>query len=95
MIHGSDNYVFRLYHEVAVHLMEMLDGANRNYRSDSHLSLVLASPECLLIPDDLAMTIQQAEIAKNIDEIKAQAVELHKRFSIFIDKFNDIVSNMN
>ena len=36
------------------------------------------------------MTIQQAEIAKNLDEIQAQAVELHKRFSIFIDKFNDI-----
>ena len=36
------------------------------------------------------MTIQQAEIAKNIDEIQAQAVELHKRFLIFIDKFNDI-----
>ena len=36
------------------------------------------------------MTIQQAEIAKNIDEIQAQAVELHRRFSIFIDKFNDI-----
>jgi len=42
----------------------------------------------------LAMTIQQAEIAKNIDEIQAQAVELHKRFSTFIDKFNDIGSNL-
>ena len=40
------------------------------------------------------MTIQQAEIAKNIDEIQAQAVELHKRFSIFIDKFNDIGNNL-
>ena len=43
----------------------------------------------LMIAVDLAMTIQQAEIAKNIDEIQAQAVELHKRFSIFIDKLND------
>ena len=43
-----------------------------------------------MIPVDFTMTIQQAEIAKNIDEIQAQAVELHKRFSIFIDKFNDI-----
>ena len=41
------------------------------------------------------MTIQQAEIAKNIDEIQAQAVELHKRFSNFIDKFNDIGSQLN
>ena len=40
------------------------------------------------------MTIQQAEIAKNIDEIQAQAVELHKRFSIFIDNFNDIGNNL-
>ena len=36
------------------------------------------------------MTIQQAEIARNIEEIQAQAVELHKCFSLFIDKFNDI-----
>ena len=48
----------------------------------------------LMIAVDLAMTIQQAEIAKNIDEIQAQAVELHKRFSIFIDKFNDIGNNL-
>ena len=40
------------------------------------------------------MMIQQAEIAKNIDEIQAQAVELHKRFSIFIDKFNDISTQL-
>lgn len=36
------------------------------------------------------MTIQQAEIAKNIDEIQSNAVELHKRFTVFINKFNDI-----
>ena len=40
------------------------------------------------------MSIQQAEISKNIDEIQAQAVELHKRFSILIDKFNDIGNNL-
>ena len=40
------------------------------------------------------MSIQQADIAKNFDEIQAQAVELHKRFSIFIDKFNDIGNNI-
>ena len=46
--------------------------------------------ERFMIPGDFTMAIQQAEIAKNIDEIQAQAVELHKRFSTFIDKFNDI-----
>ena len=64
----------------------MLDGANRHNRSDSHLSLVLVSPDSRR----LAMTIQQAEIAKNIDEIQINAVELHKRFTVFTDKFNDI-----
>ena len=42
------------------------------------------------IPANFTLPIHQAEIAKNIDEIQAQAVELHKRFSTFIDKFNDI-----
>ena len=41
------------------------------------------------------MSIHQAEIAKNIEEIQAQAVELHKRFAVFIDKFNDIGSQLN
>ena len=43
-----------------------------------------------MIPVDFTMPIYQAEIAKNIDEIQAQVVELHKRYSTFIDKFNDI-----
>jgi len=74
-----------------MNLPGMLDGANRNNRSYSHLSSVLVSPDSRR----MAMTIQQAEIAKNIDEIQAQAVELHKRFSIFIDKFNDIGSQLS
>ena len=58
-------------------------------------NIILTFPTSLLaILKGLAMTIQQAEIAKNIDEIQAQAVELHKRFSIFIDKFNDVGSNL-
>ena len=58
-------------------------------------NIILTFPTSLLaILKGLAMTIQQAEIAKNIDEIQAQAVELHKRFSTFIDKFNDIGSNL-
>lgn len=36
------------------------------------------------------MSIQQAEFDKNIDEIQSNAVELHNRFTVFIDKFNDI-----
>ncbi|MBL6801207.1 MAG: DNA recombination protein RmuC [Synechococcus sp. BS307-5m-G37] len=58
-------------------------------------NIILTFPTSLLaIFKGLAMTIQQAEIAKNIDEIQAQAVELHKRFSTFIDKFNDIGNNL-
>ncbi len=58
-------------------------------------NIILTFPTSLLaILKGLAMTIQQAEIAKNIDEIQAQAVELHKRFSTFIDKFNDIGNNI-
>jgi len=59
-------------------------------------NIILTFPTSLLaILKGLAMTIQQAEIAKNIDEIQAQALELHKRFSIFIDKFNDIGRDIN
>ena len=91
MVHGSDNWVFRQCDGLTMNLLGMLDGANRHNRSDSHLSLVLVSPDSRR----LAMTIQQEKIAKNIDEIQAQAVELHKRFSIFIDKFNDIGRDIN
>ena len=41
------------------------------------------------------MTIHQTEIAKSIDEIQGNRVELYKRFTVFIDKFNDICSNLN
>ncbi len=41
------------------------------------------------------MTIQQAEIGKNIEEIQTNAVELNKRFLIFIDKFNSIGENLS
>ena len=36
------------------------------------------------------MTIQQAEIGKNIEEVQSNAMELHQRFLIFIDRFNRI-----
>ena len=58
-------------------------------------NIILTFPTSLLaILKGLAMTIQQAEIAKNIDEIQAQAVEPHKCFSTFIDMFNDIGLNL-
>ena len=47
-----------------------------------------------MIPVGFPMTPQQSEIATNIDEIQAQAVELRKHFSIFIDKFNVIGNNL-
>ena len=47
-------------------------------------NIILTFPTSLLaILKGLAMTIQQEEIAKNIDEIQAQAVELHKRRTFF------------
>jgi DNA recombination protein RmuC len=59
-------------------------------------NIILTFPTRLLaILKGLAMTIQQAEIAKNIDEIQSNAVEHHKCFTVFIDKFNDIGSNLN
>ena len=44
-------------------------------------NIILTFPTSLLaILNGLAMTIQQAEIAKNIDEIQAQAVELRENW---------------
>ena len=58
-------------------------------------NIVLTFPTSLLaILKGLAMTIQQAEIAKNIDEIQTNAVELYKRFSRFTDRFNSIGTNI-
>ena len=58
-------------------------------------NIILTFPTSLLaILKGLSMTIQQAEIAKNIDEIQNNAVELYKRFSSFTDKFNAIGVNI-
>ena len=58
-------------------------------------NIILTFPTSLLaILKGLAMTIQQAEISRNIEEIQKNAVELHKRFLIFVDKFNAIGSNL-
>ena len=59
-------------------------------------NIILTFPTSLLaILKGLAMTVQQAEITRNIDEIQVQAVELHKRFLLFIDKFNAIGTNLS
>jgi DNA recombination protein RmuC len=59
-------------------------------------NIILTFPTSLLaILKGLAMTIQQADIARNIDEIKSQAVELNKRFLLFVDKFNAIGTSLS
>ena len=58
-------------------------------------NIILTFPTSLLaILKGLAMTIQQVEISRNIEEIQKNAVELHKRFLTFVDKFNAIGSNL-
>ena len=58
-------------------------------------NIILTFPTSLLaILKGLSMTIQQAEIAKNIDAIQNNAVELYKRFASFTDKFNAIGTNI-
>lgn len=58
-------------------------------------NIILTFPTSLLaILKGLAMTIQQAEIERNIEEIQGHAVELYKRFLVFTDKFNALGSNL-
>ena len=58
-------------------------------------NIILTFPTSLLaILKGLAMSIQQAEIATNIEEIQNNAVELHKRFLTFVDKFNAVGGNL-
>jgi DNA recombination protein RmuC len=59
-------------------------------------NIILTFPTSLLaILKGLAMTIQQAEIAKNIEEIQSNAVELYKRFVTFVEKFNTVGTNLS
>jgi DNA recombination protein RmuC len=59
-------------------------------------NIILTFPTSLLaILKGLAMTIQQAEIAKNIEEIRSNAVELHKRFLTFVDKLNAVGTSLS
>jgi DNA recombination protein RmuC len=53
---------------------------------------ILIFPTSLLaILKGMAMTTQQAEIAKNIDQIQGWVGELLKRFSTFIDIGNNLI----
>lgn len=59
-------------------------------------NIILTFPTSLLaILKGLSMTIQQSEIAQNIDEIQLNAAELYKRFAIFTEKFNAIGTNIS
>jgi DNA recombination protein RmuC len=59
-------------------------------------NIILTFPTSLLaILKGLSMTIQQAEIAQNIEEIRSNAIELYKRFSLFTDKFSSVGSNLS
>jgi len=59
-------------------------------------NIILTFPTSLLaILKGLSMTIQQAEIAQNIEEIRSNAIELYKRFSLFTDKFSAVGSNLS
>ena len=57
--------------------------------------IILTFPTSLLaILKGLSMTIEQALISKNIDEIQSNAVELYKRLKKFTDYFNTIGINI-
>jgi DNA recombination protein RmuC len=59
-------------------------------------NIILTFPTSLLaILKGLAMTIQQAETTKNIEEIQVNALELYKRFMVFVDKFNLVGTNLS
>ena len=59
-------------------------------------NIILTFPTSLLaILKGLAMNIQQAQLAQNIDEIQKNAVELYKRYALFTDKFNAVGANIS
>ena len=59
-------------------------------------NIILTFPTSLLaILKGLAMTIQQAEISRNVEEVKNNALELNKRLIAFGEKFIAIGKNIN
>ena len=59
-------------------------------------NIILTFPTSLLaILKGFSMTIQKAEMTKNINEIQQMSTELHKRFINFVEKFSAVGSNIN
>jgi DNA recombination protein RmuC len=59
-------------------------------------NIILTFPTSLLaILKGFSMTIQRAEMTKNINEIQQMSTELYKRFINFIEKFSAIGSNIS
>jgi DNA recombination protein RmuC len=62
-------------------------------------NIILTFPTSLLaILKGFSMTIQKAEMTKNINEIQQMSTELYKRFLVFVEKFSEVgskISNLN
>ena len=59
-------------------------------------NIILTFPTSLLaILKGFSMTIQKAEMTKNINEIQQMSSELYKRFINFVEKFSAVGSNIN
>ena len=59
-------------------------------------NIILTFPTSLLaILKGFSMTIQKAEMTKNINEIQQMSSELHKRFITFVEKFSAVGSNIS
>ena len=58
-------------------------------------NIILTFPTSLLaILKGFSLTIQKAEMTKNINEIQQMSSELHKRFINFVEKFSAVGSNI-
>ena len=59
-------------------------------------NIILTFPTSLLaILKGFSMTIQKAEMTKNINEIQQMSTELYKRFLNFVEKFSAVGSNIS
>ena len=59
-------------------------------------NIILTFPTSLLaILKGFSMTIQKAEMTKNINEIQQMSSELYKRFLNFVEKFSEVGSNIS
>ena len=59
-------------------------------------NIILTFPTSLLaILKGFSMTIQKAEMTKNINEIQQMSTELYKRFLNFVEKFSEVGTNIS